>query len=210
MNPVVFGVFSWHVHPSHPPLVAPRPARPTIPTVWSNPGALTARSASSPCSTLAGTSPAREHDLIDATDIAALKARVLTSGLTIPALVRAAWASASTFRGSDKRGGANGGRIRLAPQKDWAVNDPAELARVLTTLETLQGEFNAATEGVYEGRDRASGQLKWTGTRADLVFGSNSELRALAEVYASDDGRDKFVHDFIAAWSKVMNLDRFD
>ena len=159
---------------------------------------------------MAGTSPAREHDLIDATDIAALKARVLTSGLTIPALVRAAWASASTFRGSDKRGGANGGRVRLAPQKDWAVNDPAELARVLTTLETLQGEFNAATEGVYEGRDRASGQLKWTGTRADLVFGSNSELRALAEVYASDDGRDKFVHDFIAAWSKVMNLDRFD
>ena len=154
--------------------------------------------------------PCSGHDLIDATDIAALKAHVLTSGLTIPALVRAAWASASTFRGSDKRGGANGGRIRLAPQKDWAVNDPAELARVLTTLETLQGEFNAATEGVYEGRERASGQLKWTGTRADLVFGSNSELRALAEVYASDDGRDKFVHDFIAAWSKVMNLDRFD
>ena len=295
--------------------------------------------------------PVREHDLIDATDIAGLKERILATGLAIPALVRAAWASASTFRGSDKRGGANGARIRLAPQKDWAANDPAELARVLAALEAVQHAFNAgqdgnkrvsmadlivlggcaaieaaarqagqaitvpfapgrtdatqdqtdvasfavlepvadgfrnyrradleapaeerlldraqlltltapemtvlvgglralnanagasahgvltdrpgvlsndffvnlldmatewkptAVDGVYEGRDRASGRVKWTGTRADLVFGAHSELRALAEVYASDDARDKFVHDFVAAWSKVMDLDRFD
>jgi catalase-peroxidase len=296
--------------------------------------------------------PAVDHELIGEQDIAALKGRILASGLSIPQLVTAAWASASTFRGSDKRGGANGARIRLAPQKDWEANQPAELARVLRELETIQAEFDGAqprrkkvsladlivlggcaaieeaakkaghlvkvpfspgrtdasqeqtdvdsfavlepaadgfrnylragvkvpaeellldraqlltltapemtvlvgglraldanfgqsrhgvftskpatltndffvnlldmgtewrpsstAEGVYEGRDRATGTVKWTGTRADLVFGSNSELRALAEVYASDDARVKFVKDFVAAWSKVMNLDRYD
>ena len=295
--------------------------------------------------------PAVDHELIDAQDVAALKAKVLATGLSIPQLVRTAWASASTFRGSDKRGGANGARIRLAPQRDWEVNQPAELAEVLRRLEAIQQEFNAAqrggrrvsladlivlaggaaveeaarrgghpievpfspgrtdasqeqtdvdsfavlepvadgfrnyvragvktpaeellldraqlltltapemtvlvgglralganvggsrhgvltgspgvlsndffvnlldmgtewrpsaTAGVYEGRDRASGELRWTGTRVDLVFGSNSELRALAEVYACDDNRRKFVEDFVAAWHKVMNLDRFD
>jgi len=295
--------------------------------------------------------PAVDHELVEEPDIAALKAQVLASGLTIPQLVTTAWASAATFRGSDKRGGANGARIRLAPQKDWEANQPAELAKVLAKLEAIQKEFNgaasgrkrvsladlivlagcaaveaaakeaghdlkvpfapgrtdasqeqtdvesfaaleptadgfrnyqragdkapaeqllldraqlltltapemtalvggmrvlnanvgqsrhggftsapgklsndffvhlldmhiewrpAAAEGVYEGRDRSSGQVKWTGTRADLVFGSNSELRALAEVYACDDNRQKFVSDFVAAWSKVMNLDRFD
>ena len=294
--------------------------------------------------------PAVDHPLVDEQDIAALKARLLTSGLSIPQLVTTAWASASTFRGSDKRGGANGARIRLAPQKDWAVNQPAELAQVLATLEGIQAEFNSAqggkkisladlivlggsaaieaaakkagfdvsvpfapgrmdasqdqtdvasfavlepaadgfrnyvrkglegaaaellidkaqlltltapemtvliggmralganfdhsahgvftsrpetlsndffvnlldmgtqwkksaTEGVLEGRDRATGELKWTGTVVDLVFGSNSQLRALAEVYASDDAKETFVRDFVAAWTKVMNLDRFD
>jgi len=293
--------------------------------------------------------PAVNHPLVDEQDIADLKARVLASGLSIAQLVTTAWASASTFRGSDKRGGANGARIRLAPQKDWEANQPAELARVLTRLETLRGEFNAGgktisladlivlggcaaveaaarqaghdvtvpfapgrmdatqeqtdidsfavlepradgfrnyarpglgdaaaellvdkaqlltltapemtvligglrvlgantgqsthgvftrrpgtltndffvnlldmgtawqrsatAEGVLEGRDRATGALRWTGTVADLVFGSNSQLRALAEVYASGDAQAKFVHDFVAAWNKVMNLDRFD
>jgi catalase-peroxidase len=294
--------------------------------------------------------PAVDHPLVDEQDIAALKARLLASGLTISQLVTTAWASASTFRGSDKRGGANGARIRLAPQKDWAVNQPAELAQVLATLEGIQAEFNSAqggkkisladlivlggsaaieaaakkagvdvsvpfapgrmdasqeqtdaasfavlepaadgfrnyvrkglegaaaellidkaqlltltapeltvliggmralganfdhsahgvftsrpetlsndffvnlldmgtqwkksaTEGVLEGRDRATGELKWTGTVVDLVFGSNSQLRALAEVYASDDAKETFVRDFVAAWTKVMNLDRFD
>jgi catalase-peroxidase len=295
--------------------------------------------------------PARDHELVGEQDIAALKAKVLASGLTIAQLVTTAWASAATYRGSDKRGGANGARIRLAPQKDWEANQPAELARVLQKLEAIQKEFNGAqsgnkrisladlivlaggaaveeaarrgghdvkvpftpgrtdasqeqtdvesfavlepladgfrnyqrtglktpaeemlldraqrmtltapemtvlvgglralnatvggsrhgvftsrpgtltndffvnlldmgvewrptaTEGVYEGRDRASGELKWTGTRVDLVFGSNSELRALAEVYACDDNRAKCVDDFVAAWAKVMNLDRFD
>ncbi|KAF0815109.1 Catalase-peroxidase [Andreprevotia sp. IGB-42] len=296
--------------------------------------------------------PAVDHPLIDAADIAALKAKVLASGLTIPQLVSTAWASASTFRGSDKRGGTNGARIRLAPQKDWAVNQPAELAKVLQVLETIQAEFNAAQSGgkkvsladlivlggsaaveaaakragqdvqvpftpgrtdasqeqtdvpsfavlepnadgfrnylhkalegsaaeqlvdkanlltlsapeltvligglralnanfgqnrhgvftsrpetlsndffvnlldmstqwqksatdaaVLEGRDRASGQLKWTGTVVDLVFGSNAQLRAVAETYASSDAQQVFVHDFVAAWSKVMNLGRFD
>ncbi|WP_127997944.1 catalase/peroxidase HPI [Piscinibacter defluvii] len=295
--------------------------------------------------------PAVDHPLVDAQDIAALKAKVLASGLSIGQLVRTAWASASTFRGSDKRGGANGARIRLAPQKEWAANDPAELGRVLAKLEGLQKEFNAsaaggrkvsladlivlaggaaieaaaqkaghtvsvpfapgrtdasqdqtdvgsfavlepradgfrnyvrkgleaavpellvdkaqllrltapemtvlvgglrvlganaggskhgvfttrpetlsndffvnlldmgtqwqksATEGVLEGRDRKSGALKWTATTADLVFGSNSQLRALAEVYGCADGEAKFVRDFVAAWAKVMNLDRFD
>jgi catalase-peroxidase len=296
--------------------------------------------------------PAVNHPLIDAGDVAALKAKVLASGLTVSELVGTAWASASTFRGSDKRGGANGARIRLAPQKDWEVNQPAQLAKVLKTLEGVQAAFNAAqsqgkkvsladlivlagcagvekaasnagvtvtvpftpgrtdasaeqtdaasfavlepladgfrnylksespvpaeallvdkaqlltltapqmtaliaglrvlkanaggaphgvftqrpealtndffvnlldmgTEwkpaanggGIYEGRDRKTGRLKWTGTRVDLVFGSNSQLRALAEVYASADAREKFVHDFVAAWNKVMNLDRFD
>jgi catalase-peroxidase len=286
---------------------------------------------------------------ITAQDIPALKTKILASGLSVSQLVGAAWASASTFRGSDKRGGANGARIRLAPQKGWEVNQPAELAKVLQTLETIQKSFNSkssrkisladlivlagciavkeaakkaginvsvpftpgrvdasqaqtdvesfeplepkadgfrnyqhrsvtapaeemlidraqlltltapemtvlvgglrvlgassnqskhgvltnklgaltndffvnlldmdtewrtsSTEGVYEGRDRKSGNVKWTGTRADLVFGSNSELRAVAEVYASDDAKEKFVHDFVAAWDKVMNLDRFD
>lgn len=295
--------------------------------------------------------PAVDHPLVDANDIAALKQKVLASGLTIAQLVRTAWASASTFRGSDKRGGANGARIRLAPQKEWAANDPADLSRVLAALERIQKEFNAtagggkkvsladlivlaggaaveaaaraagvdvnvpftpgrtdasqeqtdvasfavlepqvdgfrnfakpglegaaahalidkaqlltlsapemtvlvgglrvlganaggtahgvftqrpgtlsndffvhlldmrtawqptATAGVLEGRDRASGALKWTGTVVDLVFGSNSQLRAIAEVYGSADAQTKFVQDFVAAWTKVMNLDRFD
>ena len=296
--------------------------------------------------------PAVDHDLIDAADIAALKARILASGLSISELVSTAWASASTFRGSDKRGGANGARIRLAPQKDWEVNQPAQLTKVLQTLEGIQKEFNSAQSGgkkvsladlivlggcagveqaaknaghdvtvpftpgrtdasqeqtdvvsfavlepaadgfrnylkakysvtaeellvdraqlltltapemtvlvggmrvlnanfgksqhgvftkrpetltndffvnlldmsttwqataedadVFEGRDRATGELKWTGTRVDLIFGSNSQLRALAEVYACEDSQEKFLHDFVAAWNKVMNLDRFD
>ncbi len=295
--------------------------------------------------------PAVDHPLVDERDIAALKAQVLASGLSIAQLVSTAWASAASFRGSDKRGGANGARIRLAPQKDWEVNQPAELAVVLDRLESIQQAFNAAqsngkkvsladlivlagcaaveeaarraghdvrvpfapgrtdasqaqtdvesfavlepladgfrnyqraslpvpaeemlvdraqlltltapemtvligglrvlganfsgtahgvftatpgvlsndffvnlldmatewrpsaTPGIYEGVDRASGQVRWSGTRVDLVFGSNSELRALAEVYACDDNRVKFVQDFIAAWNKVMNLDRFD
>jgi catalase-peroxidase len=296
--------------------------------------------------------PAVDHALIDDADIAALKAKILASGLTVPQLVSTAWASASTFRGSDKRGGANGARIRLAPQKDWESNQPAQLGRVLGVLEGIQSAFNgaasfgkqvsladlivlggcaaieqAAKEGghsvkvpfspgrtdasqaqtdvesfrvlepaadgfrnyrrvgstapaevqlldkaqlltltapemtvlvgglrvldanvgqtkhgvftrrpgalttdfftnlldmgtvwkptsesreVYEGRDRTTGSLEWTATRADLVFGSNSQLRALVEVYASADAHRKFVEDFVAAWTKVMNLDRFD
>jgi catalase-peroxidase len=296
--------------------------------------------------------PEVDHELIDAKDIAALKGKILASGLSISELVSTAWASAVTFRGSDKRGGANGARIRLAPQKDWEVNQPAQLAKVLKTLQGIQKEFNAAQSGgkkvsladlivlggcaaveqaakkaghevevpftpgrtdasqeqtdvesfavlepaadgfrnylktkyavsaeellvdkaqlltltapemtvlvggmrvlnanfgqsqhgvftkrpetltndffvnlldmsiewkatsgaedVFEGRDRATGKLKWTGTRVDLVFGSNSQLRALAEVYACDDSQKKFVRDFVAAWNKVMNADRFD
>lgn len=295
--------------------------------------------------------PAVDHKLIDAQDIAALKAKVLASGLSVSQLVSTAWASASTFRGSDMRGGANGARIRLAPQKDWDANQPAQLAKVLETLEGIQGAFNSAQSGgkkvsladlivlagcagveqaaknaghavevpftpgrmdaaqaqtdvesfavlepiadgfrnyqkgkytlpaeallvdkaqlltltapemtvlvgglrvldtnigqtrhgvftqrpesltndffvnlldmgtewkatdgrdVFEGRDRATGALKWTGTRVDLVFGSHSQLRALAEVYGSADAQAKFVRDFVAAWDKVMNLDRFD
>ncbi len=296
--------------------------------------------------------PAVDHPLIGDADIAALKAKILASGLAISDLVTTAWASASTFRGSDKRGGANGARIRLAPQKDWEVNQPAELAKVLQTLEAIQQEFNraksggkkvsladlivlggsaaveeaatqaghefkvpftpgrmdasqeetdvdsfavleptadgfrnylrkgheeraaellvdranlltltapemtvlvggmralnanfgqskhgvftkrpgtltndffvnlldmntkwqksATSEGVLEGRDRATGELKWTGTVVDLVFGSNSQLRALAEVYGCHDSQQTFVRDFVAAWTKVMNLDRFD
>ena len=296
--------------------------------------------------------PAVNHKLVDDQDVLALKKKVLASGLTISELVATAWASASTFRGSDKRGGANGARIRLAPQKDWPVNRPAQLARVLKTLEGIQSEFNATATGgpkisladlivlaggaaveqaasvvgcnvrvpftpgrmdaaqeqtdvasfavlepvadgfrnylktkfsvaaehllldkaqllaltapemtvllgglrvlsvnvgqsphgvftqrpgiltndffvnllsmgtqwqpcpndadVFEGRDRRTGQVQWTGTRVDLVFGSNSQLRALAEVYASADAQEKFVRDFVAAWNKVMNLDRFD
>lgn len=296
--------------------------------------------------------PAVDHPLIDDRDAAALKAKILASGLPISQLVSTAWASASSFRGSDKRGGANGARIRLAPQKDWEANQPAQLAKVLQTLEGIQRDFNAAQSGgkqisladlivlagcagveqaaknaghpvevpfkagrtdasqaqtdvdsfavlepiadgfrnylkgkvnvsseallvdkaqlltltapemtaligglrvldtnvgqtrhgvftkrtdtlsndffvnlldmatqwkaisdvkdVFEGRDRKSGELKWTATRADLIFGSHSQLRALAEVYASSDAQEKFVHDFVAAWTKVMNLDRFD
>ena len=296
--------------------------------------------------------PAVGHKLIDAQDVALLKQKILASGLSISALVSTAWASASTFRGSDKRGGANGARIRLAPQKDWAANQPAQLAKVLGVLEGIQSAFNAAQTGgkqvsladlivlagntaveqaaqaaghsievpfspgrtdasqaqtdvasfavlepfadgfrnfikgpsripaeeylldkaqlltltapemtvligglrvlganvgqsahgvftrqpgtlsndffvnlldmgtawkptsetaeTYEGRDRASGTLKWTATRVDLVFGSNSQLRALAEVYAQDDNKQRFVRDFVAAWHKVMELDRFD
>ncbi|MEO8057311.1 MAG: catalase/peroxidase HPI [Burkholderiales bacterium] len=292
--------------------------------------------------------PAVDHALVDAKDIAALKAKLLASGLSVSQLVTTAWASASTFRGSDKRGGANGARVRLAPQKDWEVNQPAELAKVLQVLEGVQKEFNAAqtagkkvsladlivlggcaaieaaakqagvaievpfspgrmdasqeqtdvesfevlepaadafrnyvrkgcegsaselmldranlltltapettvlvgglralsvpghgvftkrpgtltndffvnlldmnttwqksasADGVLEGRDRATGALKWTGTVADLVFGSNSQLRALAEVYASSDAQQSFVHDFVTSWNKVMNLDRYD
>ncbi len=287
--------------------------------------------------------PAVDHTLIDAQDIADLKGTLLASGLSIAELVTTAWVSASTFRGSDKRGGANGARIRLAPQKDWAVNQPAQLAKVLTVLEVIQSTFNAAQSGskkvsladlivlggcaavehaaknagfavevpfaagrtdatqeqtdveafavlepvadgfrnylkgkfavsaeemlldkaqlltltapemtvlvggmrvlnaaftqrpealttdffvnlvdmrtdwqatadenVFEGRDRASGAVKWTGSRVDLVFGADSQLRAVAEVYAQNDSKEKFVHDFVAAWNKVMNLDRFD
>jgi catalase-peroxidase len=295
--------------------------------------------------------PAVDHKLIDKKDITALKGKILESGLTVSQLVSTAWASASTFRGSDKRGGANGARIRLAPQKGWAVNQPAQLAKVLGTLEGIQKTFNGSqsggkkvsladlivlggcaaieqaakkagldvevpfapgrtdasqeqtdaasfavlelkadgfrnyladgftrpaehllvdraqlltltapemtvlvgglrvlganagqskhgvftdrpgtltndfftnlvdmstewrdsgNEGVYEGRNRATGKVRWTGTRVDLVFGSNSQLRALAEVYACDDAKEKFVRDFVAAWDKVMNLDRFD
>ena len=296
--------------------------------------------------------PAVDHTLIDAQDVAALKAKILASGLTIPQLVSTAWASASTFRGSDKRGGANGARIRLAPQKDWDVNQPAQLATVLQTLEGIQRDFNNAQSGgkkvsladlivlggcagveqaaknaghavtvpftpgrtdasqeqtdveafavlepvadgfrnyqkskftvsaeellidraqlltltapemtvligglralnanagqaphgvftsrpgtltndffvnlldmrtawkptaedadLFVGRDRSTGELKWTGTRVDLVFGANSQLRALAEVYGCADSQEKFVNDFVAAWNKVMNLDRFD
>ncbi len=296
--------------------------------------------------------PAVNHPLIDEKDTSALKAKVLASGLSISELVTTAWASASTFRGSDKRGGANGARIRLAPQRDWEVNQPAQLARVLKTLEGIQSAFNSAQSGgkkvsladlivlagcagveqaarnaghqvtvpftpgrmdasqeqtdvvscavlepvadgfrnylkgkysvlaeellvdkaqlltltapemtvlvggmrvlktnfgqtqhgvftqrpealtndffvnlldmstewkavskgadVFEGRDRKTGKIRWTGTRVDLVFGSNSQLRALAEVHGSADAQEKFVQDFVAAWTKVMNLDRFD
>ncbi len=296
--------------------------------------------------------PEVDHKLIDTKDIAALKSKILASGLSISQLVSTAWASAATFRGSDKRGGANGARIRLAPQKDWEVNQPAQLAQVLKSLEGIQKEFNAAQSGgkkgsladlivlggcaaveqaaknaghdvqvpftpgrtdasqeqtdvdsfavlepaadgfrnylkaeyavpaeellidkaqlltltapemtvlvgglralnanfgksqhgvftkrpekltndffvnlldmgtewkaasdaeeVFEGRDRKTGELKWTGTRVDLIFGSNSQLRALAEVYACGDSQQKFVRDFVAAWNKVMNADRFD
>jgi catalase-peroxidase len=296
--------------------------------------------------------PAVDHELIGEQDIAALKAKILASGLSISQLVTTAWASAATFRGGDKRGGANGARIRLAPQKDWEVNQPAELAKVLQKLEAIQKDFNspqsggkkvsladlivlggcaaveaaakkaghdvkvpfspggmdasqeqtdvhsfavleptadgfrnylrkghqrpaeellvdraqlltltapemtvlvggmralntnfgqskhgvftnrpetltndffvnlldmntkwqksATSEGVFEGRDRATGEIKWTGTRVDLVFGSNSQLRAIAEVCACDDSKEAFVKDFVAAWNKVMNLDRYD
>ncbi len=298
--------------------------------------------------------PAANYPMINDADIAALKSSLLNSGLSVSALVSAAWASASTFRGSDKRGGANGGRIRLAPQKFWEVNNPPQLAKVLDVLEGIQSSFNAAqsdgkqvsmadlivlggcaaiekaakdagvnisvpftpgrtdasqehtdvesfavlepiadgfrnykkkqnrykasaeemlvdkaqlmnltapemtvlvggmrvlntnfdgsshgvftnnpgvltndffvnlldfgttwsshegSDEVFEGRDRKSGALRWTGTRADLIFGSNSELRALAEVYACEDSTSKFYQDFVAAWNKVMNLDRFD
>lgn len=296
--------------------------------------------------------PAVDHPLIDAKDIASLKGRILASGLSVSELVSTAWASASTFRGSDKRGGANGARIRLAPQKDWEVNQPARLATVLRTLEEIQGEFNSKATGgkkisladlivlagcagveqaaknaghtvtvpftpgrmdasreqtdvdsfavlepkadgfrnylkgkysvsaeellvdkahllnltapemtvllggmrvldttfgqtrhgvftkrpealttdffvnlldmstewkavsndadLFEGRNRKTGEVRWTGTRVDLIFGSNAQLRALAEVYASEDAKGKFIEDFVAAWTKVMNLDRFD
>jgi catalase-peroxidase len=296
--------------------------------------------------------PVVDHELIDEQDIADLKGNILASGLSVSQLVSTAWASASTFRGSDKRGGANGARIRLAPQKDWEVNQPEQLAKVLQTLEKIQNEFNNAQsdgkivsladlivlggcagveqaakngghevtvpftpgrtnasqeqtavkafallepaadgfrnylkakysvsaeellvdraqlltltapemtvlvggmrvlnanfgqsqhgvftkrtetltndffvnllnmsttwkatsedEDVFEGRDRATGELKWTGTRVDLIFGSNSQLRALAEVYGCEDSQEKFLQDFVAVWNKVMNLDRFD
>ena len=296
--------------------------------------------------------PAVTHTLIDKQDIAALKGNILSTGLSIPQLVSTAWAAASTFRGSDKRGGANGGRIRLAPQKDWEVNQPDQLKKVLQALEGIQKEFNSVQAGgktvsladlivlggcagveqaaknagynvtvpftpgrtdatqeqtdvaafavlepvadgfrnylksrysvsaeellidraqlltltapemtvlvggmrvlnanfgqsrhgvfterpetltndffvnlldmrttwkavagaddLFEGRDRATGELKWTGSRVDLIFGSHSQLRALAEVYGCEDSPEKFLHDFVAAWNKVMNLDRFD
>jgi catalase-peroxidase len=296
--------------------------------------------------------PAVDHDLVGEADVAALKGRLLDSGLSVAQLVATAWAAAASYRGTDKRGGANGARIRLAPQKDWEVNEPAELAKVLPVLEGIQRDFNgsqsggvkvsladlivlggcaavekaakdagvdvtvpfapgrtdatqentdvesfavleplgdgfrnyikagdklppeqrlldraslltltapemtvlvgglralgvnhgqtshgvfngapgtltngffvklldmgvewspsAATENVYEGRDRVSGEVKRTATAVDLVFGSHSQLRAIAEVYASDDAKEKFVRDFVNAWDKVMNLDRFD
>ncbi|HJT36957.1 MAG TPA: catalase/peroxidase HPI, partial [Actinomycetota bacterium] len=296
--------------------------------------------------------PAVDHQLINDGDIASLKSKILGAGLSIPQLVSTAWAAAASFRGTDKRGGANGARIRLSPQRDWEVNDPTELAKVIQTLEGIQQDFNASQsggkkvsladlivlggcaaveqaarnaghnvtvpfaagrtdatqeqtdvesfavleptfdgfrnylrageklppeellverafmlnlsapettvlvggmralnanyrqakhgvltskpetltndffanlldmstewkassseEGVYEGRDRATGKAKWTATAVDLVFGANSQLRAIAEVYAQDDSKEKFVRDFVAAWNKVMNLDRFD
>jgi catalase-peroxidase len=296
--------------------------------------------------------PAVTHELINEQDIATLKGKILASGLSVSQLVSTAWAAASTFRGSDMRGGANGARIRLAPQKDWEVNQPTQLATVLQTLEAIQREFNSSQVGgkrvsladvivlggcagveqaaknagqdvkvpfkpgrtdttqertdvqsfavlepkadgfrnylkgghtlsaeellvdraqlltltapemtvlvgglrvlnanfaqtqhgvltkrpetltndffvnlldlgttwqatseardLFEGRDRKTGELKWTGTRVDLIFGSNSQLRAFAEVYGCADAQPKFVHDFVAAWGKVMNLDRFD
>ncbi|HNQ14726.1 MAG TPA: hypothetical protein PKM58_04130, partial [Pyrinomonadaceae bacterium] len=295
--------------------------------------------------------PKIDYEMIDANDVAGLKSKILGSGLSGAALIRAAWSSASSFRSTDMRGGANGGRIRLAPQKDWQANDPAELSKVLSALEAVQKDFNgkqagrkkvsladlvvlggsaaiedaakkggfavsvpftagrvdanqdqtnvdsfellkptadgfrnyyekgnrlppsmmlvdkasllsltvpemtvlvggmrslsanaggselgvftdrpgtlsndffvnlldmstkwsmSPTEGIYEGRDRKTGALKWKATPVDLVFGSNAELRAIAEVYASDDAREKFVKDFINAWAKVMDLDRFD
>ncbi len=295
--------------------------------------------------------PAADYKMIDNADVSALKGKILASGLTVPELVRTAWASAATFRGTDKRGGANGARIRLEPQKNWAVNDPAELAKVLKSLETVQTDFNKQSEGkkvsladvivlaggvgveeaakkagytvtvpfspgrtdavqdqtdvssvayleptadgfrnyfskaagkspttslveragmltltvpemtvllgglraldaneghskhgvltekpgtltndffvnlldmstkwsksassedIYEGKDRKTDKVKWTATPVDLIFGSNSELRAVAEVYACDDAKEKFVNDFVAAWAKVMDLDRFD
>ena len=295
--------------------------------------------------------PAAKFKPIDSSDILALKNKILSSGLTVSELVSTAWSSASTFRGSDKRGGANGGRIRLAPQKFWAVNNPSQLSRVLDVLENIQKEFNSANQDkevsladlvvlggsvavekaakdggieisvpfvagrtdatqddtdvesfgvlepiadgfrnyikprtllsaedmlidkaqlltlsapeltvligglrvlntnfdgsnhgvltkkpgvltndffvnlidlsttwkavdahqyVFEGSDRSTGQIHWSGTRVDLIFGSNSELRAISEVYASEDSQLKFVTDFVAAWTKVMNLDRFD
>jgi catalase-peroxidase len=293
--------------------------------------------------------PEVNHKLVEEQDITALKAKILASGLSISQLVSTAWASASTFRGTDKRGGANGARIRLAPQKDWAVNQPAELAKVLPKLEQIQKDFNSsgdkkisladlivlggcaaveaaakkaghnvtvpftpgrtdasqeqtdvesfavleptadafrnylgngkhlrrpeellvdrsqlltltapeitvligglrvlnanvgqskngvftkqpetltndffvnllsmktvwapASDGLFEGRDRATNEVKWTGSRVDLVFGSNSQLRAVSEVYACEDSKEAFVKDFVAAWTKVMNLDRYD
>ena len=299
--------------------------------------------------------PAVNHELIGQEDIAALKSSILASGLSVSELVSTAWASAATFRGSDKRGGANGARIRLAPQKDWEVNQPAKLAKVLQTLEKIQQDFNRAQTGdkqvsladlivlgggaaieqaaqragqvvqvpfvpgrtdatqemtdvdsvavlepksdgfrnyvarqidrpaeellvdraqlltlsapemtalvggmrvlktnagsgpladlgvftkqpetltndffvnlldmrtvwrksavcehFFEGLDRQTGDLKWTASRVDLVFGSNAQLRAIAEIYASENGQERFIHDFVAAWAKVMNLDRFD
>jgi catalase-peroxidase len=296
--------------------------------------------------------PAADHELINEQDIAGLKDKILSSGISVSELVSTAWASASTFRGSDMRGGANGARIRLAPQKDWQVNQPEQLAKVLQVLENIQKEFNgaqsgkkkvsladlivlagcagveqaakkagydvkvpftpgrmdasqeqtdaesfsvlepkadgfrnflpkkyavsseellldranlltltapemtvlvggmrvlnanfeksehgvftkqpetltndffvnlldlntrweksSASENVFEGHDAKSGKLKWTGTRVDLIFGSNSQLRAISEVYACDDSKEKFVIDFVNAWNKVMNLDRFD
>jgi catalase-peroxidase len=301
---------------------------------------------------VAGPNPAVDHPLIGEQDIAALKAKIFASGLSVSQLVSTAWASASTFRGSDKRGGANGARIRLAPRKDWDVNQPAQLAKVLQTFEAIQKSFNtsqsggkkvsladlivlgggaaieqaakaggydvkvpftpgrmdasqeqtdahsfaplqpiadgfrnyvhgkpclsaeellvdraqlltltapemtvlvgglrvlganagksrhgvftkrpetlsndffvnlldrgtewlptAGAEGVYEGRDRKTGEVRWTGTRVDLIFGSHSQLRALAEVYACADAKEKFVKDFVATWAKIMDLDRFD
>ncbi|PBP28501.1 peroxidase/catalase 2 [Diplocarpon rosae] len=222
--------------------------------------------------------PKPDHPIVDEKDIAALKKEILGAGIDPTKLISTAWASASTFRGGDKRGGANGARIRLAPQKDWKVNNPPQLKEVLSALEGVQNNFNGSAPGckkvsladlivlagvaalekasgvsvpftpgrtdatqeqtdvqsfehlepiadgfrnygtsnsrvtteMYLGVDRKTGAKKFTATRADLVFGSHAELRAISEVYGSVDGREKFVKDFVAAWDKVMNLDRFD
>ena len=180
--------------------------------------------------------PEVDYPLIDKDDAKALKAAILDTGLTVQQLVKTAWASASSFRASDLRGGANGARIALEPQISWDVNEPDTIKMVVAKLKEVQSDFNegmfnkkqvsladlivlggaaaiekaAADAGVYQAMDRNTGKVLYTGTPVDLIFGSNSELRAVAEVYAYSNGKEKFVNDFVKAWTKVMTLDRFD